>query len=1065
MRAGTKRALGTVFAVAVVAGAMLLALRFVVRSLEGEALRERARAGVEAGLTRALAELGLEARVRVGSLEGPLLPTLVLRDVRVEAEGGTPLRIERLSGRVDLRALLARRAVLEDLRAEGLALELAREEAPSPEAAPRWTWERIRRERPPKGAEKWWDAFVPTRLELRGLEIPAARLVLRFTQEGRPSVIEAEADGSLAGLAFALGAQGREAGVPSPWPEAAGLALRVSPGSVAGRRLEGATATLRLEGSQLRIAEASLESAFGRARVTGETDLARWLAADGVAELALEGETEGLDLGVLLERPAVAGALSLRGTLAVERAAGAALEAGRARADLTLGPSRLGALRLDAGRLRGRYDAGTFAIEEARLDGSPGSLRARGEGARGRIGSLALDADLRDLAALDAVAALAGRKPFGLAGAATLRATVQGVWTRPAGTLELETRALRAAGLALGHIGLRAESPDGTRIVLAPFRVHGEAIDLEALEPVRLRREGDGVWIEALRLRGPRDAVASAAGFVSAEGVRDLHVELPAVELAPFAPLLGPERTLGGVASLRLVANGAFPRPTLSGDFAWLAPRVDRFEAERIDATIATERGAARAEIVLRGAGRELLHATATGPWRADVAPREALARGDATLHVVGDGLDLALLDRVLAPDLARLEGRADLVLDVRGGATGPEFEGSLRVAGAHFDVAALGQRMGPLDARLALGRDGVRVEELILLGSDGGRASLKGAVALDAFRLGHAELALALDDFPVRYQTSLRFRANGRLDASGPLDALYARGEARLDAFRFYLRPGSDPLLREITVIEPGETPRLARREIVTPAPSAGGPWEGASVDVKIVVPRESFVVGQGANVEIEGDVRAAKAPQGPLGLYGTIRTLSGSYRAQGRIFTIAPSKVVFDGPADTAPLLDVRAEGSAGGAKILARVQGRASDPAIRLESEPPYPERDILALLLFGRTRDQLGRNEAGALQSFLAQTTGGAAVESLNAFLGPTLRVDTIEATPSERGEGGSIGIGRWLTDDIFVQYGQGYGDAAGSEASVNWKFLPRWSLESRYSTERGSSADVIWSYDY
>lgn len=1063
MRPGTKRAALAILAVLVVAGALVLGARAALRTLESDAMRERVRLAAEEGLTRALAELGLEARVTIAALEGPLLPRPTLRDVRVEAEGATPLRIGRLSARIDLLALLARSAVLDDVRAEGLELSLGRDEG-AHDVAPRWTWERLHREPPPKGPPAWWDAFVPSRLVFRRIAIPGAALALRWTQAGAPSALDLTADASLEEWSIPLGSSSPE-GEPVPWPVRARLALEASPGNVAGRRLERATARLALEGSTLRLEAGALESAFGRATLTGETDLARWLADDAAGELALDGALTGVDLGVLLDRPAFSGSVDVRGQVAIARAPGAPLAASRTSADLVLGGSRIGALQLDGGRLVGRSDAGGYTLDEARLEGAFGSVHASGAGTRDRIGSLALDADLRDLAALDAAAPLAGRAAFGLAGSATLRAALRGAWTRPAGSVDLETQGLRAAGLDVGRVLLRAESPDGTQLVLAPLLVRDGAIGVEALEPVRLRREGDGVRIEALRLRGPKGAVASVAGQVDASAVRDLRVELPDVALAPFAPLLGADRTLGGTASLRFVANGPLPRPAVSGDFVWTRPMLDGFSAERIEATVVTERGVAQARAALRGAGRELLQATATLPWRADVDPLEAIRRGDATLHVLGDAVDLALLDPLVDSGLRRLEGRADLRLDVRAGAGGARIDGELRVLGAHFDVPALGQRFGPLDARVAISNDAIRVEEATLLGRESGRVTLSGHVPLEGLRPGRAALRLTADEFLVRYRTSLRFRLNARVDLTGPLEALYAHGEATLDELRFYLRPGGDPLLAEITVIEPGQTPRLARREIVVRRDDGGGPLAGASADVRIVVPKDSWVVGQGANVEIAGDLRAAKAPQGPLGLYGAIETLRGDYRAQGRVFTIAPSRVVFDGRPDADPILDVRAEGSAGGAEIFVRVQGRASSPSIRLTSNPPYPERDILALLLFGRTRDQLGRSEAGALQSFLAQTGGGAAIESLNAFLGPTLRVDTIESTPSERGEGGTVGIGRWITRDLFVQYGQGYGDAAGSEVRVNWRLSPQWSLESRYSSEQGSSADVIWGFDY
>ncbi|HVP29497.1 MAG TPA: translocation/assembly module TamB domain-containing protein [Myxococcota bacterium] len=1041
-------------AASLVVGAVLLALVagtvFALRALERGTLRERARILLESGLGEAFAQIGIAARVQIGALEGPLLPTLVMRDVRVEAAGATPLRVDRLRVRLDLRALLVRRAVLEEVHAEGLVLSLSHEEPGG------FSWERARAPRPPPGEPAFWDELVPTVLELRAFDAHDAKLELAFTEEGAPSRLEARADATLSGLVVPLD------GRPPGWPAKATLEVAVSPGSVAGRRLDGATLALALQGSRLRLERASLESGFGRARISGATDLAPWLGqgAGGALDLAIDARE--LDLGVLLARPELAGSLQVHGTLQALRASGAPVAQGRLSADLTLDASRLGRLRLDSGRLRARYDAGAFDVAEAALEGSFGRVSARGDGERERIRALTLDADLVDLAALDALAPLLGRKPFGLQGGARLAAELAGPVARPHGRVDLDTRSLVAAGLELGTIRLRAESDDGVLVRVSPFAVRGKTLTVEAIAPLLLRREGEGVRVEAASLRGPKGAVATLVGQIDPDGVRDLRVELPELALAPFSPLVGQGHSLGGILELHLAANGPLPRPAVSGRLAWRNPRFDRFHADMLEATLRTDAGMLRGDARLLGLGRELLSGTLALPWRPGLDPQEALRREGASLSLVGDAFDLALLDPFVAPDVTHLEGRADLSLELRGGAP---VRGALAVRGAKLDVAALGQRLGPLDGRIAVEGAALRVEEVKLVDAEGGSATLSGVVTLDGVRPERAELRLDLDRYLVRYRTELRFLAQGRIDVEGPIEALAATGGVTLQELRLYLRASGDPLLREITVIEPGETPRLARGELPLRPGAPTGPLADSTVDVSIKVPHDSWVVGEGANVEIAGDLQAKKDAGALLGLSGTLSTVQGSYRAQGRLFTIEPSKVSFDGRAEVDPLLDVKASGRAGGVRIFVAVTGRASHPAVHLTSEPPYPERDILALLLFGRTRDQLGRSESGALQSFVAQTTGGAALEQLNAFLGPTLRIDTLEAVSSEKGQGGTLAVGRWVSDQVFVQYGQGYGETEGNEVRVQWRLTPRWSLESRYSTEEGSSADVLWNLDY
>jgi hypothetical protein len=177
------------------------------------------------------------------------------------------------------------------------------------------------------------------------------------------------------------------------------------------------------------------------------------------------------------------------------------------------------------------------------------------------------------------------------------------------------------------------------------------------------------------------------------------------------------------------------------------------------------------------------------------------------------------------------------------------------------------------------------------------------------------------------------------------------------------------------------------------------------------------------------------------------------------GRVFDIEQAQVNFTGRPDFDPMLDVRASHRVRNIMVYALVTGRASSPIVRLTSDPPYPQDDVLALLLFGRTRDELGQQQAGALQAALAPGAGAALFEQIG--IEAPVDVDTDEDDAGEP----VIGVGRYLTQDIFVRYGQALGPEAESSVKVSWRFHPRWSVETEVKSSGDSSADLIWNYDY
>jgi len=1002
--------------------------------------RERVRSLAETALNRALADARVAGELRIGSVTGPLYPDLQLRDVALVRDGVTAARIREADVSLDLRSLYAeRRVILSRLRIAGAEVSLEQD------AVGAWPWQREPRAEPTSESEP--AAQRPFSLELRELEIADSRVAATWTQTGRPSHVAGTLEASLHEWVLP------RAGDPS-WPESARASLALAPGMVAGRALLGAQLAVELDGSRLRLAKSQLESAFGKLELAGETDLAGWLDPTRPASAHIEGAADALDLAVLLARPELAGTVG--GTLRIEatHSAGTELRDARAEISVALAKSRIGRLAIAGGELRGVYDTGKWRLERAQLTSSAGRLEARGSGDLQRIAALDVDLDVSDLAALAAIASSDAR------GKARAKLRLSGTWRAPDGALELETSELRAAGLTLGSLRLRARSTGLERYRIEPLALDAPGLSLTADGPVLLRRAGDGVRVERARLRMGEHEALEIAGRVSATAVRDLRVTLEHVALARFAALAGVGEPVGGTVSGTLDANGALPRPALAGHLSWDAPQVGEISAESLAVDVATTGGVLRAEGLVAARGQDLLRAKLAMPWSARSDLSRTLASSETLLVVTGSELDLALAQDLLPETLQQVEGKASARLELHGGTPEPTLDGELTVTNASCDVPALAQRFGPLDARLVLSRESLRVDTFRLQAGKTGLAELSGEVRLADLRPAAADLELALRDFPIRWQTTLQAHAFGALHLHGPLEGLLAQGDVELRGLHYSLAGGTDPLLGEVSVHDSSaaERPRRAARDQTL------GLWERAAVDVRVEIPDDGRVQGQGANLEIAGRLVAAKNPGGPLAVKGGIDTRHGSYRIQGKVFVVERAHVEFTGRADLDPDLDVRAMHRVRNIRVYAIVRGRASAPQVQLSSDPPYPQDDVLALLLFGKTRDDLSQQQAGALQSAVAGTAGVAALDSLNERLGFEIPIDTVEVEDSHS-TGTTLGVGGYLTENVFVRYGHGLGSDAESNVRVDWRFRKPWSVETSISTRGDSSADLVWTYDY
>jgi translocation and assembly module TamB len=1045
-------ALGFALNAALVAAVVALALVLAVsRGFE----RERLRAVVELGLERALEGVFTEPpTVRVGALEGALYPELVLRDVRLERAGEAPVRLDAVRARLDLRALFGdRRVVIESLRIEGGEIALGRN------ADGRIGLRGLETAPPVPNAEERPFAWphLGVSLELGELVLDACRVRLDFASGDAVTQLAARADGTLRALVWPEGAAPR-------WPADAAIGLAVGPGVVSGRALEGAKLTLRLADSYLWLDPSALTSAFGHAELRGETDLEGWLDPARPAFAKLETRFEQLDPGVPLERPALHGDLTGQLELEAWLPPGAALAATVASGRLVLERSQLGALRIAGAHVDGRLEEGRWELANGKLDANAARIRLTGRGDGERIDALVAELDATDLALLAETAVALGAPEPGLAGAARLRASLQGPLVAPTGEVTLAATQLAVSGVALG--ALRADArllPDG-RVRVAPLTLDGPSLVASADGPVELRRTGGGVTIDRLRLRARGLESVTARGRIEAGAARDLRVSLSGLDLAAPPPLLRDalDPRLGGTLSAEIVANGALPAPALAGSAEWRAPRWRDARFDVLTATFDARPPEAVLHARVSGRGRELATLELRTPWDASFAAGAVLAR-DGT-RIVGRANDLdASVVRALWPEAPTgLDGRADVTLELRGASPRPLVSGELKVRDAFLDVPVVGARFGPLAGRAVLAGDAVRIEDVRLASAHGGAATLAGQIALDGFTPVGADLHLDVRGFELRREPDFAGRLDGAVTVDGPLDALSARGKLVLSEARLKFTQQRNPLFKEIRVRQLANAPAGSIRE---EAPAIPPLLDGAAIDVRLEIADDARIEGQGANVALEGRLDARKRPFEETQVLGRIESTRGSYRLYGKLFTIDRGRVVFSGRHALDPDLDVSATHRVRDVNIHAVLSGTVSKPVLHLESDPPYPENDLLALLLFGRTTEELAQSQAGALSVFVAQTAGAAALDTLGSAVGPALPIENFTVSATDTGTGASVGLGHYVTQDVYVQYDQDVTGSGGSRVRLDWKLTRRWSIETRVSTDGNSSADLIWTYDY
>jgi outer membrane protein assembly complex protein YaeT len=185
-------------------------------------------------------------------------------------------------------------------------------------------------------------------------------------------------------------------------------------------------------------------------------------------------------------------------------------------------------------------------------------------------------------------------------------------------------------------------------------------------------------------------------------------------------------------------------------------------------------------------------------------------------------------------------------------------------------------------------------------------------------------------------------------------------------------------------------------------------------------------------ARAEIDSDLRVVGTPYEP-GLLGEIRLLEGSeIRLNERRYEAEPSTITFVDERRILPSFDLHLNTTAGNYEITIAVTGTPGDTETTLTSVPSLPEPDIMAVLVTGRTLDQMRGEEYEVAKeqmlSYMAGRLGSQLGRGLQQATGlsevrvePTLIAS--EADPSAR-----LTVGQEVTDELKLVYSTNLADS-------------------------------------
>ncbi|WP_417912168.1 translocation/assembly module TamB domain-containing protein [Candidatus Electronema sp. TJ] len=417
-----------------------------------------------------------------------------------------------------------------------------------------------------------------------------------------------------------------------------------------------------------------------------------------------------------------------------------------------------------------------------------------------------------------------------------------------------------------------------------------------------------------------------------------------------------------------------------------------------------------------------------------DIAPLTQLT-GYAVQPQGGFGGTVALRGTAAKPEL-------DGLLALKQGLSG---EGRIHVPAAGIDLRAL---------RLAVAGDGSRNQFDLAVRSGPGQLRAQGVVSRSlekpeleaAFSItGENFQAAALPEYNVLISPDLKLQHSGK---GTVLSGTIAVPKARIAPKGF---SGAVSSSKDVVMVDGGDGPAANSLPF--------------SASLALELGRDVAVDAFGFRGFLDGGLKISAKPEQTVTALGAIYLRDASVDFEGVALQLNEGRIFYQGGPIDQPGLDIRASKTVNKVEAGIHLTGSVDDMNIKLFSDTPMQDSEILSWLLSGQNSMSSSSREAALspAAAALSKVGGGALLKSVN----PLAAIDMEDFLDVSIGGGKdasdvSLVMGKEIYKDLYISYGKDLTGEGGSfKARYDLKY--GFSVESE-TTAKTTGADLMWSLE-
>ncbi len=374
---------------------------------------------------------------------------------------------------------------------------------------------------------------------------------------------------------------------------------------------------------------------------------------------------------------------------------------------------------------------------------------------------------------------------------------------------------------------------------------------------------------------------------------------------------------------------------------------------------------------------------------------------------------DISPLAKSFLTEKDILTGNWEANFSLDGSIDSPNIQGSAVFKNGRYDNLYTGSKLQDIYLKVAANNHLLTIEKGLAKTGSEGTLNITGSLSLDKEQKYPLDLQLDLQKSPILRISEIFALASGKLQLQGPILHPTLSGTVIADELKITIPDKvSDSLpLLPVTYVYPQMAPSDMRERQAEPYP--------LGLDVRIKLNKHSYLEGRGLKSTWDGELHVEGSLQAPA-VTGSLLLTKGEFSFASTVFEITEGKVFLHKNTESLGSLYVRGETSVEDIAIYATLQGDLLSPSLTFSSGNALPETEILSLILFGSSAENITPFQALQITQAIAQLSGRSSNFDLVGRLGKNIGLDqlsfsTIDGDPSNL----EVEIGKYLTEDIYL----------------------------------------------